>query len=54
MYSGSDDGTIRVWSADGKLLRTLRGHEDEVNSLAFDPDSTKLYSGSSDGVVKVW
>jgi len=37
-----------------KLLRTLEGHRDTVNSLAFDPQGGILASGSSDNTVKLW
>jgi len=36
-----------------KLLRTLKGHQDRIVSLAFDPQSEMLASGSSE-TVKLW
>jgi WD40 repeat protein len=37
-----------------KLLRTLKGHQDAVTSVAFDPQGLTLASGSGDGMVKLW
>ena len=37
-----------------KLLRTLRGHEGVVFSVAFDPQGRTLASGSRDKKVKLW
>lgn len=36
------------------LLRTLEGHGDAVNSVAFDPANGTLASGSDDYSVKLW
>jgi WD40 repeat protein len=46
---------VKVWdSADGKLLRTFRGHTGLVSSLAFTRDGRSLVSGSRDHTVKFW
>ncbi|RYO99933.1 hypothetical protein DL765_010917 [Monosporascus sp. GIB2] len=39
------------WSA---CLSTLEGHCNDVYSVAFSPDGSRLASGSSDRTVKVW
>ncbi len=38
----------------GRHLRTLKGHSDEVNSVAFSPDGRLALSGSSDDTLKLW
>ena len=30
------------------------GHSDDVRSVAFSPDGTKVVSGSEDNTVKIW
>lgn len=53
--SGSNDGSIKVWSADtGQCLHTLKGHKGHVSSIAISHDSQTIYSGSEDGSVRVW
>jgi WD40 repeat protein/class 3 adenylate cyclase len=37
-----------------KLLRTFDGHQDVVNSVAFDLQGEMLASGSDDSTVKLW
>ncbi|MFM7580698.1 MAG: WD40 repeat domain-containing protein, partial [Microcystaceae cyanobacterium] len=38
----------------GKIIHTLLGHENSVNSLSFNPDGKTLASGSDDKTIKVW
>lgn len=52
--SASDDATIQLRNADGALVRTLRGHDRGVATVAFHPDSKSLFSGGRDGVVRRW
>jgi WD40 repeat protein len=48
-------GIVQVCEVDsGKLVFTLNGHDDEILSLAFSPDGTRLASGSWDGTVWLW
>ena len=41
------DNTVKVWdSTTGDCINTLQGHTDEVHSVAFNPDGTRIVSGS--------
>ena len=35
-------------------LKTLRGHEDDVNAVGFSPDGARIVSGSDDDTLRVW
>lgn len=51
------DGTLKLWSAQtGALLRTFRGLEGTVESVAFSPDGTILASvdSASENQIKLW
>jgi len=43
-----------VTSLSAKPIRTLSGHTNMVNSVAFSPDSSILASGSDDHTISLW
>jgi len=46
---------IRLWEvASGKLLATLSGHDNGIQSMAFSPDGQFLVSGAAGGTTKIW
>ena len=52
---GSPEYAVRVWDTDtGRQLRTLIGHTDWVNSIAFAPNKGMLVSASIDGTIRIW
>ena len=55
LISCSGDKTIKVWDIDdeGKCIRTLVGHSDEIHCMQLNNDG-KLYSGSHDKSLLVW
>jgi WD40 repeat protein len=53
--SCGNDHLVRLWSfADGKLLRTLAGHDCHVYNLAFHPAGAALVSADLKGAVREW
>ena len=46
---------MKLWDVtSGECLQTLEGHSDDVYSVSFSPDGTKVASGSIDSTVKLW
>src|SRR5262249_23353933 len=51
------DHVVRLWDVEkGELIRTLRGHSDEVAGISFSPDGKTLAStgGMNDTTVRYW
>jgi WD40 repeat protein len=55
VVTASDDGTARVWSADGRgSAIVLRGHDGPVYSAGFSPDGARIVTTASDGTARIW
>jgi WD40 repeat protein len=57
VYSREDkpDNTARVWDAStGREIAVLRGHNDDVISATFSPDSRRLVTASYDTTARIW
>ncbi|PWY99837.1 Zn-dependent exopeptidase, partial [Testicularia cyperi] len=55
LFAGLQGGEIEVWDLETcTLVRTIRGHTDDVLCLETCPDSGLLFSASADGTVRKW
>jgi WD40 repeat protein len=52
--STASDGGVYLWTPEGEAIATLRGHEGEVQCLAWRSDGKQLVSGGADNSVMVW
>jgi WD40 repeat protein len=53
--TAGDDGLVRLWDAASfTLQRVLKGHDNEVYSVAFWNDGSQLASTGLDGSIRTW
>ncbi len=52
--AGYSDGSIKLWSRSGTLIKKLVGHTDYVKSLAITKDNRTVISGSADNSIIIW
>src|SRR5262249_57895236 len=51
---GGGDGQVRVYGADGRLVRVFSGHSGWVRAVAWDRDGRRLASGGDDATLRLW
>jgi WD40 repeat protein len=55
LLTACSDNTNRLWDLPTRQeVAELRGHEANVHSVAWSPDSTRPVSGSGDFTVRIW
>jgi WD40 repeat protein len=55
LVSTSTDGMVRLWNLEtDKLIRTLRGHTDEVWCCTMSNDGELIATGSRDRTIRLW
>src|SRR5215467_7342999 len=54
LVSGSTDGTVRLWQADGKLLSELKGFTSGIRAIALSANGQLCASASFDREVRLW
>jgi WD40 repeat protein len=53
--AAGEGGAIKLWSlSDGKVTKTLEGHQGNVLALALRLDRAQLLSGGEDKTVRLW
>lgn len=54
LATGSDLGNVFLFDIHRSTTTTLRGHTDEIYSLALNPEERLLATASRDGTARLW
>ena len=55
IVTAPDDPPPHIWDAQtGRLVATLKGHTDKVETAHFSRDSQRIITASHDGTVRIW
>lgn len=52
--SAYSEKTIKLWNRDGRLLKTLQGHDAGIYGVSFSPDGKMIASASGDRTINLW
>ncbi|MEQ9371771.1 MAG: AAA family ATPase [Coleofasciculus chthonoplastes F3-SA18-01] len=52
--SAYSEKTIKLWNRDGRLLKTIQGHDAGIYGVSFSPDGKMIASASGDRTIKLW
>lgn len=54
LATACNDRSIKLWSREGTLLKSLDGHENQVLKVRYSSNGQFIASCSSDNTVKIW
>jgi WD40 repeat protein len=54
IVSVGGDALVKIWSLEGKLLQTLKGHKTWINAVTFSLDGQMIATASGDKTVILW
>lgn len=54
MYSGSEDGTVKIWDIRSTICQRDYENRSPINTVALHPNQGELIVGDEDGNIRIW
>jgi WD40 repeat protein len=54
ILAASKENAVNIWAKDGRLQKTLKGHQALISNIVISQDGQTIISSSGDRTVKVW
>ena len=52
--SAAEDGVLRLWTIDGKLIKQVQAQQGELHMVRFAPDGQRLITSGQSGTLRLW
>ena len=52
--TATQNGKVKFWTLDGKLIKTIAAHNKKIWGLNFSPDGKYFVTASADNTIKIW
>ncbi len=52
--TATENGNVKFWTVDGKLIKTIPAHQQKIWGLNFSPDGKYFTTASADNTIKLW
>ncbi|MCJ8279742.1 MAG: WD40 repeat domain-containing protein, partial [Rivularia sp. ALOHA_DT_140] len=52
--TANENGEVKFWTFQGKLIKTIPAHNQKIWSLNFSPDGNYFATASADNTIKIW
>ncbi|WP_414619941.1 eIF2A-related protein [Calothrix sp. CCY 0018] len=52
--TATENGKVKFWTINGKLIKTISAHNQKIWGLNFSPDGKYFATASADNTIKIW
>jgi WD40 repeat protein len=52
--AASEDGVLKLWTTDGRLVLSINAHAGAIRAMQFSPDGQTMLTAGDDRTLKIW